>query len=81
MIKIELQQIEQVINNNISEILKDVLTRWDSPVKRAFEEKEIQDKMKEVAIKIYNEILEDKDFQDKLKDKMFSAMIDNLLRK
>lgn len=81
MINIETQKIEKCISENIENILKDVITGWNSPVKKAFEEKEFQDKMKELSIKIYNEILEDKDFQNKLRDKMFSAMIDNLLRK
>lgn len=77
------KQISQVLSDNIGEILKDVLTGYDSPVKRLFRDSdsEINKKLTEIAEKTFTSIINSPDFQESLKQKLLEVAVENMIKR
>lgn len=80
--KIPDKKIVKVLEDNLDEVLKDVLTGWDSPVKKMLQDSDsdFQKKLKEIAEKVFTEVLNDPSFQEKLKDRFLQTAIENMIR-
>lgn len=72
------EKIIQVVQDNLGEILKDVLTGYSSPVKQALQEQEFTDQLKEIAKNTLKEVLLDESFSKKLKETVLQKAIENM---
>lgn len=74
-------KIIAAIEANIGKVLSDYFSGWDNPLKKTLESPEFKEKMLEMTRKMYEDIISRDDFQEKLKDRLFVAMVENLLKK
>ena len=83
VLEIKDDQIKKVLTENITEILKDVMTGWNSPVKRLFEDKEgeLYKAIQSVAEKTFKEVVNSKDFQENLKEKLMQVAVENMMKR
>lgn len=77
------EKIVKCLNENIAEILKDVLTGWDNPVKKLMTdtEGEVYKSLRATTEKMFSEILNSPDFQEQLKSEMVKVAIENMMKR
>ena len=78
--EIKNEKIIKAMEDNMNEILKDVLTSYNNPIKKALEEKEFAQELKDLAKNILREIITDEEFQKSLKDRILSKAVENMIR-
>lgn len=74
------EKIVKVFEDNIEEILKDVLTGYDSPVKKVLEEEEFVNELKEIARNTLRAVMTDEEFKKALKNRILEKVAENILR-
>jgi uncharacterized membrane-anchored protein YjiN (DUF445 family) len=81
--EIKNETIIKILNENIAEILKDVMTGYRSPVKALFEdtEGEIYKTLKETAEKTFKEVISSDSFQEELKNKLLQTAVEGMMRR
>lgn len=82
-VTIKNEAIIKCLNENIEEILKDVLTGWDSPVKKlmADEEGSVYKALKKVTEDTFKSIINSPDFKEELKEQMMNVAIENMMKR
>ena len=75
--------LTKVLTDNLTEILKDVLTGWNSPVKKLLQDEngEVYKALKEVATDVFTKTIKSENFQNELKEKMMEVAIQKMLSK
>lgn len=82
-ITIKTDLLKKILLENIEEILKDVLTGYDSPVKKLMtdEEGEVYKGLEKVTKDTFKAILDSKDFRNELKEQMMRVAIENMMKR
>lgn len=79
---IPIESVKRILVDNISEILKDTLTSYSSPVKKLFtdEKGEIYQALKKVSEDVVRDIITSPDFQEGLKNRLMQTAVENIIR-
>lgn len=82
-VTIKNEAIIKCLNENIEEILKDVLTGYNSPVRELMtdEDGSIYKALKKVTEDTFKSILNSPDFQEELKEQMMKVAIENMMKR
>jgi len=75
------EKVIKCLNDNIESILEDILTGYDSPIKKMFQnpDSEVMTKIKDYVASVFSEILSDDSFKEKLKDRVLETAIKNMM--
>jgi hypothetical protein len=74
------EKITQVFNDNVTDILKDVLTGWNSPIKKIFtEDEEFKKQLQGIAKSVLTEVMSDPKFTEQLKEQLIQEAVKGLI--
>ena len=77
------ESIVKAVQDNVTEILKDVLTGYNSPVRKMLEDKDsdFQKQLVTIATEVFTAVIKDPKFQEQLKDKFLVQAIENMMKR
>lgn len=75
--------LSKIFVDNLEEILKDVLTAYDSPVKKMLQDvdSEFNKTLTKVATDTFKEVVKSPDFQEQLKQKFLELAVENMVKR
>lgn len=73
------EQIKKAFTENMSKILEDVFTSYDSPIKKLFEQEDFKKELQTMAKNIFGQIIGSKEFQENLKKKLLEKAVENMM--
>lgn len=73
------EQIKKAFTENMSKILEDVFTSYDSPIKKLFEQEDFKKELQTMAKNIFGQIIGSKEFQENLKNKLLEKAVENMM--